>query len=157
LTLWLQLIVEARLFQRLRSDTGLVYQIEYELELHPVESALSTASLITFCADENTQKVVEIIYDDLVRFQTNGLLAEECAQLRNTVRFAQAQHALDVSPERYLADYAAEFVWTGRPGDNAARYHAVLDLIKDPAAVKSLINELLPVHRWRIFEGRPKA
>jgi len=51
------------LFRKLRTEKGLVYDVNLELELDEIDSSLSMIEFSTLCNTKNLVKVIEIIYD----------------------------------------------------------------------------------------------
>jgi len=72
--------MSSRLFINVREKLGLVYSIHAELELCDIGGTLK---IVFSCTPENTQKVINVINQEIQKLQSDGIVQEELNKYRN--------------------------------------------------------------------------
>jgi predicted Zn-dependent peptidase len=103
-----------RLMKSLRTDTGLVYRIDFENDINVLEPTLSSVSLTTFTSQDQVEAVKSLILDDLQDVHQHGLTGAEMAQLQSNLAMELARKKLNAHPTRAVEDHVEMFIWENR-------------------------------------------
>ena len=98
------------LFKKLRSEQGLIYDIDADMELDKVSKDLSFIEISTSMDSKNFMKVLKTIFDILDGVKKN-IPAQYISKYKDSIKLNKLQHEFCQNPRKLLIEYTDYVLW----------------------------------------------
>lgn len=98
------------LFKKLRSEEGLIYDIDADMELDKVSKDLSFIEISTSMDSKNLIKVFQIILNILDSVKKN-IPAQYISKYKDSIKINKLQHEFCQNPRKLLIEYTDYILW----------------------------------------------
>jgi predicted Zn-dependent peptidase len=119
---------DSRLNQKLRYELGLVYDIDYEINLDPMDSSFSTLTITTSLRPHSWSKALKVILQEIQNVLLKGVTEKEIHSYRLNTKMDSDSERDDQGPSRYIQNYAYDVLWTNHVITNQTKYTQMLSI-----------------------------
>ena len=107
--------LDSRLYKKLRAEKGLVYSVQYDVDLSEVSNTLSSFSINTQVLDSKLVEVISIILDELKKISKELVTTEEMIKEQSDNKMYYLSKNLDKNPISELDRYSKYLLWGHKP------------------------------------------
>lgn len=121
----------SRLYKELRSESGLIYNVNVDYFFDRYDSQMNILNIQTNTEQKNTKIVVNKIITILLDIAKNGIQKWELEKYNNSTDFYYSKKELNLDPRKWIDSYASDLLWDQPIQTETHKYNITQEIDSD--------------------------